>query len=135
MFAENLTTEEKGAMLRLMAFIVAADGEVKPQEVAYIDSVASAVSVSATGVFHEIEGVELRTICGEFERDKAKRIVLMEVISSALSDGVMHPTEMEGIKAIASLMEIDSASVDSLVAWARDGIVWRDRGEKLLGLA
>ncbi len=135
MFAEYLTQDEQQALLKLMAFIIAADGEVKPEEISYLDSVANSFGKSATGIFHDIEGVELRSICDAFTREKAKRIALVEVVSSAMSDGVMHPAELKGIEAIGTIMAVEPNAVDAMLQWVKTGIEWRDEGERLLGLA
>jgi tellurite resistance protein len=134
MFAELLTTREQHQLMKLVAYIAAIDGEVHEQEIEFIQTLNARLQLDPTNWFEEIEDLKLGEICAEFERDKAKRIVLTELINASFADGDYSESERAGLRAIAGSMAVDETGVVALEQWVERGVRWQREGRKLLGL-
>lgn len=134
MFAELLTTREQHQLMKLVAYIAAIDGEVHEQEVEFIRKLSAQLHLDPTNWFEEIADLKLDEICAGFERDKAKRIVLTELINASFADGEYSEPERAGLRNIAGSMAVEEIGVVALEQWVERGVQWQLEGRKLLGL-
>jgi len=130
-----LQQDERVALLELLAYLAAVDGEVSEEELAFIAGSADRLGVEAGDLFEGISGRELSSFCTPFKRTKAKSIALLELINLALIDGHYDDAEKNGVRVIGEMMGVDPGYVDELEAWVERGRRWQEDGRKLLGMS
>lgn len=130
MFAELLTKQERQALIDLLTFLAGIDGEISPPEVVFLKETQRRLDLEG----YEVPiGATIETTCAAFERTKAKRVALVELIKIAYADSIYDPAERAGIRRIAQLMDEGEATVQSLEAWVEAGLRWQAEGQELLG--
>lgn len=134
MFTERLQADEREALLELLAYITAVDGEVTADEVAFVADASRRLDVRQPEVFDAIDKNSLESICRRFDRRKAQAIALAELINLGHADGHYGEAEQRGVRVIADLMGADPVLVEGLEGWVASGVEWQREGRRLMSL-
>lgn len=134
MFAYHLTFDEKEALLRLVGHLAAADREVSSQERKFVSDLAHDLNVSAQGVLEGLDETSLEELCGQFERESARKLAVVELIDLGLADHEYFAEEKAAVREVAERMGISEEEVERIEEWVEQGRAWQEEGRALLGL-
>ncbi len=130
LFSHHLTVDERDALVVLLAFMAATDGEVRDVERQFVRELCHRLDVSADP-FDRVGKESLFDKCGRFRTPRSRRIALMEIIRAAHIDGEYHSSEQKSIRVIAELMDVDGDTLVALEEWVERGMHWQAEGMAL----
>jgi len=131
MFAKMLVDEEKKSFISLLEYLSLVDGEITAEESKYIYSVAKEIDVDYTPS-NSIDENTLDAILGSFQSNLSKNVVLIELVNIAFADQNYSEKEREGVLKIAKIMSIPDEKLIEMEKWVQDGLLWKEKGFKLL---
>ena len=76
MFTHLLSTEQRSALVQVLAFLAKADGEFSSDEVEFIDAVSRQLGIQKQPVVDGVEVKDLAEILAPVQTDQAKIILL-----------------------------------------------------------
>lgn len=128
MFVDQLSPEQKSALISLFTFVARADGRLDGKEWRYLNRFCE-----IHGLTYDInEELVLSEICKPFLLHKSKMIALVETVKMALSDLEYGESEQSCLKEIVKCMALDDDIFSTLNQWALDGLQWSQRGADLV---
>ncbi len=132
MFAERLAIDERDALVVLLAFMAATDGEVRDVERDLVRQLCERLDIDGDP-FDRIADSSLYELCERLVTPHSRRIAIVEMIKAAYVDGEFHSSEERSIRVLAELMEVDGDTVTALEDWVKRGLIWKAEGAVLLG--
>lgn len=129
---ERLTSEEKQALLELMACLARADGRVGDVELELLGDYAKLLHVRLADIDCHCDTDALDTLAAQFQRPESRIIVLQELLRLAHLDGFFNKDEKSLIMQVATLMGVPHDFLKKIDDWVLQGIEWTIRGETLL---
>lgn len=116
MFVHELSPEQRRAFLVLARQVIDADNRLAIQEVERLDRL-----YLETGVPAETAGApsgvgDLNLLFGT---DRARVIVLLDLLLVAYADGQLHAHEAEAIRGVARRLQVDAGTFEAALDWGR----------------
>lgn len=134
MFDYHLDYDEKQALLRLVGYLATSDQEINEEERKFVRDLAHDINVSAEGVFEGLDDESLEGLAAAFERESARRVVLVELVDLGMVDGEYFAEEKAAVRQVAEAMDVSEGDVEAIEEWVRQGQQWHREGRELLGL-
>lgn len=134
MFTYHLSDDEKEALLKLVGFLARSDQDVAPEERKFVLDLAHDLNISSEGVFDDLDGQSVASLCERFERESAKRVAIVELVDLALADHEYFAEEKAAVRDVAETMGISDDEVAAIEDWVERGQKWHEEGHRLLGL-
>ena len=135
-YLRKLNREEIETYLKCMATVAAIDGHVHEKEREHftkfmnILELPDNVKIQILDYFNNPP--ELRVLLPKMKNPYLKMLILQDAYMMAYIDGELHVKESRAIKEIIQLLEIKDHQVGRVEEWAKEGVDWYDKGEKLL---
>ncbi|OPY55807.1 MAG: Dna-J like membrane chaperone protein [Pelotomaculum sp. PtaU1.Bin035] len=133
MFANMLLKEEKESLLKLLLYLSMIDGKLTKEEIDFINSIASEIGLSSQNISDNIDDLEIDGILSEIKSDSSKKILLIELVNIAVSDGEYSDTEKRGLEIICNKLGISSEILNRIEKWVSEGKAWMKNGLNLIG--
>jgi len=131
----DLTNEDKKNFLRAIASIIRADGDVDEAEKAYLATTASAYGLPEKSVTEVLNPPPLEQIIDALKKVKsarARRYLVRELVSVALTDGSIDDDEMDIVYSIGEALGVAENRMDEMLEWALEGYQWQLDGLRLV---
>lgn len=117
MFLNELTADQKNSFMALATRMVLADGKVQPEEDAFLDSMRAEMGGGVQGPPEEVFGM---VNPAPFENDdRAKTIVVLELMVMGYADASFHPEEDKIIIEACEEFGLDPEIIERLKDLAR----------------
>jgi uncharacterized tellurite resistance protein B-like protein len=116
MFLNLLTERQKQSFLALATKVVMADGAVVPEEHVMLNVRVAEMGGGIKAPPEEIYGEPNFAV---FDTQRARIIVLLELMVIAYSDGEYHEDERPIIRQLAEKFEIGEADMEQFEDWAK----------------
>lgn len=118
----------RAAVVAVLAWVMGADGELRPEEQAVVADTRRRLGVPAPPVepvpsWSEDWPTLLTPIGGE---------VLLHAALLATADGDLAPPEEQCLALLAEALGLGSTAAGAMVSWAREGHRWMRRGTALI---
>ncbi len=114
MYLIGLNTVEKMAFYSLAKFLAEADDGILPEEQEVLD-----LFKQELGIPEQEPTMEIEEACLAFSSIQIKRIVLLELLLLAYSDGSIGKNEENLLSKLSSLLDITSSQYQSAETWAQ----------------
>ena len=116
MFLHELSPEQRRAFLVLARQVIDADRRLAIQEVErldrlYVEAGVPAETAEAPGAVGDLNLL--------FPSERARVVVVLELLLVAYSDGRLDPRETEAVRAVAARLGLDAATWEDATDWAR----------------
>ena len=136
-YLQMLAGPQRRALMELLAWLSAIDGDVSFEEVMFIGETAKQLGVdeNATELLEAVTEKGLASVCACFDQPNIKAIALAQIIGIAFADGTYHDAERQGVRAIAAALEVTEAKVARLEDWVEHGLRWEAAGRRLMALS
>jgi tellurite resistance protein len=135
-YLRKLNREEVVTYLKCMATVAAVDGDVHEKEREYFTTFMNILNLDDTVKVEILDYFnhppELRSMLPKIKNPHLKMLILQDAYMMAYIDGDFHAKESRAIKDIIKLLEIKENQADRVAEWAKEGVEWHNRGEKLL---
>lgn len=115
MFLDQLSDVQKNSYLALVTRMILADGDVAPEEDAYLETIKGEMG---DGVMAPPEEVFGSTNAAVFDDRKSRVIAVLEILIMAYSDEHLHIDESTVLKEICGALEITDDELAAMAAWA-----------------
>ena len=132
MFAHTLSEDDRLALVGTLAFLARADGELSGTEQAFIVAVSERLNLDPRKVLASSEARTLKEILEPVTALRAKRIIIQELVNLGHADGDYCDSDKRGIRTVAALLGVDTATVERLETWVDKGIEWTRDGVSLI---
>ncbi len=116
MFLHELSSEQRRAFLVLARQVIDADHRLAIQEVERLDRLYLEAGLEAEHADAPSGAGDLALL---FQTDRARLVVLLDLLLVAYADGRLHPRETEAIRRVAAQLEIDAGTWEAALDWAR----------------
>lgn len=131
MFVDQLSNNEKQALMYLLVDISKADGDLAESEVSFLSTYSS-----EHGVHLDLEkDVSISNACNAIESGKGKVVALQEIVKLAIVDGHYDDSERKGAIVISEMLNVDLAKFEEIEKWVLDGQQWVNQGFQMLDKA
>ena len=136
-YLQMLAGPQRRALMELLAYLAAIDGDVSFEEVVFIGETSNQLGVDETAakLLEAVAEKGLEAVCTCFDRPDVKAIALAHLIGIAFADGTYQDSERDGIRAISQAMGVTEDKVKSLEGWVAQGLQWEAQGRLLLALS
>ena len=136
-YLQMLAGPQRRALMELLAWLSAIDGDVSFEEVMFIGETAKQLGVhsNAAELLEAVTKKGLAPVCACFDQPNVKAIALVQIIGIAFADGTYHDAERRGVRAIAEAMGVAEAKVGRLEDWVEQGLAWEAAGRHLMALS
>jgi uncharacterized tellurite resistance protein B-like protein len=135
-YLQKLNREEMITYLKCLATIAAIDGRVHEKEREHFTrfmnvlDLSDDVKVQILDYFNNPP--ELRPLLKQVSNPHLKMLIMQDAYMMAYIDGEFHVKESRAIKEIIKLLEIKEHQMSRVEEWAKEGVDWYTKGEKLL---
>ena len=116
MFLHDLSPEQRRAFLVLARQIIDADRRLAIQEVERLDRLYVEAGIPAEMADAPGGVGDLNLL---FPSERARVVVVLELLLVAYSDGRLDPRETEAVRAVAARLGLDAATWEDATDWAR----------------
>lgn len=131
MFVDQLSENEKQALMSLLVNISKADGHLAESEIAFLSAYSK-----DNGILLDVdEGVSISDACNAIGSKKGKVIAIQEIVKLAIVDGHYDKAERKGAIAISEMFNISIAKFEKIEKWVLDGQQWVSQGFQMLNEA
>ena len=132
MFADQLHRDEGVALLRLVAWIAAADGFVDATEERFLRDLRARMALGGVSIAVDPAQDDLESLCAALPAGPARRIAYVELVNAARADGVLHPKERMGLDRVATALGLDAETRRDIERWLEEGRAWERRGRGIV---
>ena len=130
MFADQLTQEQRQAVIDLAANLAAADNEISDEELQYLKDFSQAYNIEFD---LDKTNLDIQAALSKLDTKKARVITLQELIKLSYKDGHFGREEQEKVFLLAQKMGLNNTDFLMRVeAWVRQGFDWIYEGEQML---
>lgn len=130
MFADQLTQEQRQAVLDLAVNLAAADNEVSPEEEQYLKDFSTAF-----GLEYDLEQTEVNVsdCLSKLDSKRARIITLQELIKLSYKDGHFGKEEQDKVFMLAQKMGLNNTELLMRIEkWVRGGFDWIYEGQQII---
>lgn len=115
MFLHELSADQRRAFLVLARQVIDADRRLAIQEVERLDRlyVESGIEVEHADAPNGVGDLNVL-----FGTDRARVVVILELLLVAYADGQLHPRETEALRRVAAQLQIDAGTWEAALEWA-----------------
>lgn len=128
------TSDSKLNFMRAIIRVAKCDKVITEEEKALVKESVDAIALPETYKNIIDETWDEDQISIHFETTKEKLYTLIQLVQLAWVDGNYALKEKEEIHLIAQEIGISLQSIDIIEQWVHEGIIWANKGEKLLDL-
>ena len=116
MFLHELSPEQSRAFLVLARQIIDADNRLAIQEVERLDRlyIETGQAAEMAGAPNGVGDLNLL-----FRTERARVVVLLDLLLVAYADGRLHPTEIAAVRSVAARLQVDAGTFEGALDWAR----------------
>ena len=129
MFADQLSTQEKKAVIDLLIYVAWADGELQKEEIEYLNQFCERIDFKDKILLDNKYHLDINQICSFFQSLKAKKIAILELLNIAYSDNNYHESEKKGIEIIAEKLGVSNSDLNQAEKLIIEGNEWIKRGQ------
>ncbi len=115
MFINEFSHEQRSAFLVLARQIIDADDRLTLPEVETLDRLYAESGVEAEHADAPSAAGDLNLL---FSSERARSVVLVELLLVAFSDGNLHPREEAAIQKVAARLQIDQGTWSHILDWS-----------------
>ena len=132
----EIPAEDRGAFVKVMAFLAAADGEVSLEEKQALDNLIFRWQLDT----QEVEDVysvmngggKLDKILSQLVNIKTAFLLIQELVTLASLDGNYSDLEKKAVREIANQLNVSDKRLGDIEQWVEEGMTWRQKGLELL---
>ena len=114
-FLHELSAEQRRAFLVLARQVIDADRRLSIDEVERLDRLYVESGIEAEHADAPRDAGDLNLL---FATDRARVVVLLDLLLVAYADGVLHPREVEAVRGVAARLEVDAGTWEAALDWA-----------------
>ncbi|WP_220769229.1 TerB family tellurite resistance protein [Shewanella sp. MBTL60-007] len=128
MFINQLSKNEKQALMSLLVDISKADGNLADSEINFLTAYAEENNIE----LNLSETPSISEVCNKIESKKGKVVAIQEIIKLAIVDGNYDDSERSGAMTISELLKLPLSKFEEIESWVLDGEHWVNRGIQML---
>ena len=131
MFIDQLSKNEKQALMSVLVDISKADGSLAEAEIEFLTSYAKENEIEL-----DLDCIpSIKDACNEISSPKGKIIAIQEIVKLAIVDGHYDESERTGAITISELLQLPLTKFEEIESWVLDGEHWVNRGIQMLAEA
>lgn len=124
---KEASKEEKTSFILILCTLAAIDGKVKPEEIAYIEELASEMKVEIKPSFFNCSIEKTLTKAAQIKNRRFALELLKYMFALAYTDNVFVDSEGQYICKISEALNIEPQKVNSISSWVIDRIIWLEQ--------